>query len=683
MAKKTDSRPGYGKLLDAWIPPENAGKPVGCLATTFTFSPDFFEEECLARFLNLESEPSDGPAYLIEREEKLSQLSCASVLVDQQHCRGSRSLRWDLIPSRAKALQHAKISLLVWTDYIRVIIGSANLTEDGYRRNQEVFGVLDFMPDGQTPLSCLEDTIRFLRPLASYGFEVDYSAEHSRWNLLLDKALAAISNGRWGLDAAEALKAPVRASVLFSGPGSPTVFESLGQLWPKGSSPNLAAVVSPFFDPPRAENRPVTEIWRLLPARGEATLEVHLTTEPIPGEDSVYVHGPESLELKSSRAQVKTTFHSVALESNRPLHAKSIWLQNDRWALYMIGSSNFTSAGTGCSVKPNFEANIVYLVDSNKQPHAYKQLVQSFPESELLNGDVKFKPIPNEDEPAESGLLLLPKQFVSATFDVDTNSQGTVTVQLGGVPDKGWRLISENDELFFDETAWIAQDRPDTFTVPWNGVRPPSGFYVSWPAVVGSAWLPVNVRSGESLPPPDELKNLPLEVLINILSSARPLHRVLADYFQKRKESRTDQSEFSDVINPHKRVDTTQFLLQRTRRVSWALNALRERLEKPAATLDALRWRLFGPVGVRVFADALVREAKSRDEQAFLLSELALELARAKPVAQERYVPVDQHMVEIKRMITELKSMVPPAESMEPSSLQDYVDSVFETVAPT
>lgn len=683
MAKKTDSRPGYAKLLDAWIPPVDAGNPVGCLATTFTFSPDFFEEECLARFLNLESDPSEGPAYLTEREEKLFQLSCASVLVDQQHCRGSRNLRWDLIPSRAKALQHAKISLLVWTDYIRVIIGSANLTEDGYRRNQEVFGVLNFMPGGETPLRCLEETIRFLRPLASYGFEVDFSAEHSRWNKLLDHAIAAIGTGSWGLSDSEALKAPVRASVLFSGPGSPTIFKSLEELWPKGPSPNLAAVVSPFFDPPDAENRPVSEVWKLLPARGEAELQVHLTTEPIPGTDSVFVHGPKSLELSTNRSQATTSFYALALEVNRPLHAKSIWLQNDRWALYMIGSSNFTSAGTGCSATPNFEANIVYLVDSDKHPHVYKQFMQSFPESDLIKQSIEFKPIPNEDEAAEGGLLQLPKQFVSATFDIDEKAQGSVTIQLGGIPAKGWRLVTENEEPFFDEAAWIALDRPDAFTVPWNGLRPPSGFHVCWLGVVGSAWLPVNVRSSESLPPPDELKNLPLEVLINILSSARPLHRVLAEYLNKRKEKHADSNELSNIINPHKRVDTTQFLLQRTRRVSWALNALRERLEKPAATLDALRWRLSGPVGVRVFAEALVREAKSRDEQAFLLSELALELARAKPNQQERCVPVDQHMAEIKQMISQLKTMIPPAESAEPNNLQDYVDSVFEAVAIT
>ena len=71
MAKSKDIRQGYGKLLDAWVAPEGAGDPIGCIATSFTFSPVFFEEECLGRFLSLETNPNeDGPVYLVEREEK-------------------------------------------------------------------------------------------------------------------------------------------------------------------------------------------------------------------------------------------------------------------------------------------------------------------------------------------------------------------------------------------------------------------------------------------------------------------------------------------------------------------------------------------------------------------------------------------------------------------------------------
>ena len=83
-------------------PPENAGTAVGCVATSYTFDTIFFEEECLGRFVQIESDPSgDGPAYLIEREEKLVGLVAATVYVDKKHCTGSRSIRWDMVPVRS------------------------------------------------------------------------------------------------------------------------------------------------------------------------------------------------------------------------------------------------------------------------------------------------------------------------------------------------------------------------------------------------------------------------------------------------------------------------------------------------------------------------------------------------------------------------------------------------------
>ena len=83
MAKKRNKKKTGAKLLDAWKPPEGAGTHVGCIATTFTFSPVFFEEECIGRFLQMQSHATeDGPMYVIEREEKLADVKCVSVLVD-------------------------------------------------------------------------------------------------------------------------------------------------------------------------------------------------------------------------------------------------------------------------------------------------------------------------------------------------------------------------------------------------------------------------------------------------------------------------------------------------------------------------------------------------------------------------------------------------------------------------
>ena len=61
-----------GVMLELWRPPPNAGDAIGCIATTYTFNPSLFDEQCLARFLRIESEPDrEDLAFLLERESCL------------------------------------------------------------------------------------------------------------------------------------------------------------------------------------------------------------------------------------------------------------------------------------------------------------------------------------------------------------------------------------------------------------------------------------------------------------------------------------------------------------------------------------------------------------------------------------------------------------------------------------
>lgn len=692
MDKK--QREGYGKILDAWMSPEGAGEPIGCVATTFTFSSAFFEGECLSRFLCLETSPDeDGPIYLIEREEKLAGIY-ASVLVDQHNCTGNcteaRSLRWDLLSARIpKGVLHAKISILYWSNFIRLIIGSANITESGYRKNQEIFGVLDYYADSKTPLAPLFDTLSYLEEIIRYANpdSKDRLPAITRWNKFLEKVRSSAKE--WGLRKRDIGRKSIKINTVFIGPGQPSVFKQLETIWPSSSPPAVAYITSPFFDPPDAQNTPAREIWNILKQKGKAEVIYNVLVEDIPNSKALFIRAPRSLleNAPYNRDKVNVKFQRLeelqktedGKEIPRQLHLKSIWLEGDNYnVVYMIGSSNFTSAGIGLVNNPNLEANIVYIVNNKK---LYWMLDKSYlygfeeidPKTELQwQKDIEQ----NEDDLKE--MILLPSFFKHAMYGCNEKGESFIMFYFGKNAPKDWAINCQgNDKPFFDELSWKKEGATETYTLPWIDTKPPAGFEIRWRESGGVAWLPVNVEKSSSLPPPEEIKNLPLETLIDILTSARPLHQTMRNWLRKKK---SNENIVGPIVDPHKRVDTSAFLLQRTRRVSDALCALRTKLEKPVMTKESLEWRLYGPVGVGALAKAISNEAKSEQEKSFLLTELALELSRIK--LQTVPSSLSSHIVKkaITQVIDELRQQVFVDSLNDLPNLKEYVESAFREI---
>jgi len=682
MKRRKSEKSGCGRILDAWTPPQEAGEPVGCVATSFTFSPAFFEEECIGRFLQLETDASDdGPAYLVEREEKLSQLRCAAALVDQHHAHGVRNLRWDLLSARLpRGILHAKVTLLLWSQYARAIVASANLTEDGYRRNHEVFGVLDYFDGSETPLGALDELVEFLREAASYcdPGQGAHGPAVVRWNAFLG-GLFEVSRSWGSSETPRSLGSP-RVFAIVTGPGRPSVFDALRERWPDSTPPDKACVVSPFYDPPDAANEPARGLWSLLKQRGAAQVEFDLYAEDVPGEDAVLLHAPESVQeaRPAGRNQTETIVNRLRLEDARPLHAKCLWLQNSRIILHMMGSSNFTSAGLGLGGTRNLEANLAFAVDDTRNVEAGRALWDAWLPTEEIPEGLERRWQPRSDEGEDSGtqeMALLPSAFGQAVFSHDEQG-GLMEFTPNGEPPPGWKLFAEDETVpFAGEAHWRAEGSPSQFRRRWGDRRPPSGFRVSWDGSTESAWWPVNVADGASLPPPSELRDLPLEALISILSSARPLHHALRRWLGR--SSRDDEVEGSPVLDPHKRVDTSTFLLQRTRRASWALAALRERLERPVISEQALAWRIDGPIGVRAFARAIGKEAHSEQERCFLLTELCLELARVNPHGARDSLEAGRVRGAIRDVCQDIRNEIESSAMAEFPALAAYAEAAF------
>lgn len=676
--------PGQGKLLDGWSPPEGAGEAVGCLATTFTFNAGFFEEECLGRFVGLESDATEqGAGYLIEREEKLSQLVCASVLVDQRHAQGVRSLRWDLISIRIpKGILHAKVSLLLWTQAARIIVASANLTEDGYRRNHEVFGVLDFGPGSRVSGDVAEDIVRFLRDVLKFTGTPSAAP---------DEAASPVGRARSFLDLFQRrVKGfsndagnKVRLHAILTGPGRPNFFEAMQAAWPAPAPPSDAWVISPFFDPPEAPNQPARRIWKALRQRGEASVTYGLKGLPAADQSKIQLEGPDSLRSgKPTSRPVSLNFEELDLDTSRNLHAKAYWFQGDEWVSFILGSSNFTSAGLGLSEAPNYEANLAYVLNRNRESPSIRHCLHAWIKGHPVDGDFSLIPRKSDAEDSEDPTeFLLPKAFGEAVLESDALGELQVRLSFIGQPPAGWAIFpDESEEVFTEESFWKGRGCPSELVLRWEQQRPPSGFRVRVSGHPCSVWWALNIADPAMLPAPEALRDLPLDVLIDILTSARPLHVAMRRFLRDQEKGQKAAGNPAH-LDPLKRYQSSNALIHRTRRVSSALVALRQRLEDPVRSIQALDWRLHGPVGVSAVERAILKEAVNLEESCFLLAELLLELGRAKPTTTPGGPAVGDIRSKIGEVVQDLRNRLQTDLSKCSPALRKYIRAGIKSLS--
>ena len=344
-----------------------------------------------------------------------------------------------------------------------------------------------------------------------------------------------------------------------------------------------------------------------------------------------------------------------------------------------MGSSNFTTAGLGLGKAPNLEANLAYAVCHRCNAKASRLLAQAWLDSDEVPADVRFlqKPRDDSEDAKVKGEILLPEEFADATFASDGQQAGFVELTFRGHPPAGWKLLFEDsDEIVFNEGRWRSQRSPSTVRLDWREDRPPSAFRVKWRDSDGVAWWPVNARDAASLPPPSELRNLSLDALIEILTSARPLHQVMRRWLQHHNVGAKNVE--APQLDPHKRVDTSGFLLQRTRRISWALVAMRERLEQPVPSREALNWRLWGPHGVMALVNAIHREDRPEQEKIFLTVEIAAELARVVPRHATGCLQRRQVRAALRGCIREIRSGIPLDALRRFPELKSYVKRTFK-----
>jgi len=685
MAKQKKNGPDQ-KLLDCWIPPERAGDPVGCIATTFTFASDFFEEHCLSRFLRLESDPrEDGAAYLIEREEKLA-VSRVFVLVDRTHADGSASPRWDVLSVRPPGgIFHPKIAALFWHGFVRLIIGSANLTEPGYRKNQEVFGVLDFHDGGIVPRRVLIDCLDFLDGVLSFcaGAETTPGPKSRLKAFLHD---VRIVSSRWKSDPPRTSES-AQVEAVFLGPMqgyNGSVLKRLGQLVRDRVGPAYEAnVLSPFFDLTNDESyRPSEELLAALTDRGSRKVHYMVPFEELP-DGHIRLRAPKSLigkGKKSAEVSVWPVDETVDGEF-RPLHSKSVWLWNDSWEVYMVGSSNFTSAGMGLLKNAsNFEANIAYVFRQSLEG-AMEKTLPAWEEPIKDFTKVSWQPIDEKLGEGALGGSILPASFEEALFEPG-EPESFLNLRFGDNPPTDWTIFFGDRTISVLSAAeWRSLNSLAAVRQTWTEKAIPNALEVEWidsAQQKQTAHWPVNVTDLAQLPPPDALRDLSLQTLLEILCSGRPLHEVIAER-QANGNGSANDNEVLPELDPLKRFNNETFLLQRTRRVAKAIDQLIASLSRSVVHHDALAWRLRGPVGPCALARAICKEARAAGEACFLLSEIVLVLRRIDIAKIAVGVAEKEVAAAIAEVIADISAMIAEQQKSAeiPPSMAQYISAAL------
>lgn len=654
MAKKKASS---GTLSSYWCSPTDVvgggvGEPVACIASTFEFDAAFFETELLPRFLGLRFDHTENePTFLVEREEKLAQTSTA-VLVDIHKVDpGQTTLRWDQVPIAVRgsqSIQHSKIVVLVWERLIRIIVGSANLTRSGYRRNREVFSALDFFDGVESyPRRLAEDAIGFLEQILTWSRVPDAT----RLRTLETLSLVREKPQGWA-NVPDDFRPREKPRVSFIGTrpatgnqGPVSAIEQVVSLWGPRSVSQMT-VFTPFVGKPDGEEDKVVQRLAAIPRSRDCI--GWLVAPRRTGEESdpvIRVALPQTFgnawrQCFESRGggQILAIpqFVKGIDKVNRILHSKVLSLEDADRHFLIIGSSNFTPHGMGVGVF-NVEANLLFEDDGDEVWNGI-ELPISWDDWESVD-NVQWDEHIEPGEDCVDQIAMLPRFFVCASY---SQMSGLLSVMLDrSTPEPSdWTVRlkgTETDEL----TLFRRSSNPDadviTYTFPEESRSANlAALLVEWEddeRLTHQARLIVSIESKDDLAPSVHSRGFGMDAMIDCLVHGRSL----AEWRERQSNKKQLGVRINEAVDSLRSVDTSGYMLYQVRRFGRAMSGLCERLDRVVLLPTAVRYRLFkDPLGPISLSDALTNNngnnsgsftSLSDEHRLFLLAELLLSVA--------------------------------------------------------
>jgi len=424
------------RLLDLYLPPSEGFILESFLATTYQVDFEFFEEELLATALGVRSPISRMRAFRSELERRL-RTTDVTVLYDLRGCERLARLspRIDPIPIFGRKL-HSKISLLMWVRHVpdggvpdrlmRLIVGSANLTRQGFRENYECIVPVDYGGQNQSPRTLLSSAIELLRQISSesdspqlqrqlnsfqqISSEVPEgeTADDDPSDLVIANEVLPRMESRW----AELSESPPEKLTIVSPfwPEGVTAANAIHDLIRRFQSPRTIELVCrtaataagnewvPEFD---------ADVANCLKSMNDARLFLRAAL-PSVGMQTAFVEDEDADDETEEHEIGKTVAASKSgnEQIQRPLHAKIIILDGRAGSVLYAGSSNCTRRGLGLGGPTNWETGFIYRLTHKQRRQLEPLLAFAGPATEVLsNKSPKTEKPTREEEPAAPWFL--------------------------------------------------------------------------------------------------------------------------------------------------------------------------------------------------------------------------------------------------------------------------------------
>jgi hypothetical protein len=668
------------RLLDHYLPPREGFFLESLVATTYQVDFQFLEEELLTAALGVRAPTSRMRALRSELERRLQQQADVTVLYDLAGCERLARLspRIDALPVSARKL-HAKVSVQLWTRpdpaagrppdrRLRLVVGSANLTRQGFRENYECVTALDYGEGDSAPPGLLRSALALLREVGA-----ETTSEQLRRQLDQFEAEAArLPAGRAPEYAplrfvrGEEVVAALQEAWGAVSSGAPVTAIIVSPFWPEGdgAADSLAELVEALGPPQRIElacrGAPSVDGRSWLPEiDGEAVLRLRerlgcsvalRAARPDYGvlPSAKPDEGDETEDEQFSRHLGAAGTASPA-DARRALHAKMIVLSGPKGAALYAGSSNCTRRGLGLGGPRNWEAGLVYWVGPRRD--LLDQLLAfAGPPVEVTPGNpvVTRKPDRRDESPA-------PRFLAEVTL---AGTTVTVRFREGEAVPPDLRVLMEDPAAGDDRRYWLlyrAADRAgpepeamaDLRTCPRcdasevvvaadrpEKVAPNVQVEVRWQGV--SPLFPVRFLNKTELP--------------LLLLGRKPSEGELIDYFLFGREPAETEDELAGRDKGAGRgaddpLDTRRILAYFMRRFVQAISGIEAEIERAAYGRKALEAALRGttsPLALAEHAAASLTRPRAPDEPTksptavgFQLVEILAALGRSRERVQD------------------------------------------------